>query len=176
MRFEFDEALLWFRLAERISLAIIFVGVSIFLLWAYRKDTASQTARLKGTAGSIAFELTKPFVAALLLLGYVYVSLANPILREKTVTVSQDGGEGTLESTERSLFFYNQRLTRTYTELALKEGRLATDGSLVLAQSILSLTLQIEALRDAGRDAEIDAILDDPDNSLAEIRLAVGAL
>lgn len=166
---ELDDTILWFRLAERAVLALLFICLSTILLCRYWRDRREQRLRIDSGAGGIALTLAKPFLAVLLLLGYIYASLSNPIVYEQNHIGTPP------EVASQIRLFDDPRMTRLITELTLREGGLGPT-QLPIIQSVYETAIGIAALRESGRGAEIDALLDDQDASLADIQARVRAM
>ena len=156
-----------FRLIERAILAIVFVGTALFLIFSYRKDTSTEEIHAELSGSKIALPLAKPFVAALLLLGYVFISLSHPVSVEHHKT--PDGQE------DRILFFESREVPNIFTNLAFREvaaGNIDTEN-LLSAQEILRLTLRIEALKSGEKASEVSRVLSDQSLTFNQVKEAV---
>lgn len=155
-----------FRLIERALLAIVFVGTALFLIFSYRKDTSTKEIYAELSGSKIALPLTKPFVAALLLLGYIFVSLSHPISVKKTM------------DSESIVFFEPRGISQTFGTIAQRElhaGRI-DEKQVRYMQSMLRLSIQIQKLHNSGKSSEVNKILENKSLTLSEIKSNMDAM
>jgi len=158
-----DELIIYFRLIERSILAIVFITISVALVWSYRKDlkAANLSAELNGM--KVALPLAKPFVAALLLLGYVFVSLSHPVsIDGRVVTEDED------VATSSVRFFEERNISRNFTNLAIRDGGLDPQD-IAATQRLVRLALRIEQLALNGNERAVSQLLANTGLSVDEI-------
>lgn len=165
---ENSDLILYFRLVERAALAIIFIVISICLLVSYRKDTSVANLAAELDGAKIAIPLAKPFVAAVLLLGYVFVSLSHPV----SVAVGAVEPE---QSRQQILFFDRADVSRTFTNLAFREGGL-TVAQVPQAQRLVRLALKLEDLRLEGHEIAISELLSNTELSIDGLEAVLDTL
>lgn len=142
-------------------MTVLFVGVIIFLLILYRNEISMHPASAEFGSFKIAIAITLPVTVALIVLGYVYVTVSNPI-----AIGTQDGGIRT------ALFFESDNLSETFTNLSQRGGGL-NRPDIGRAQAILRLAIEIEQLRKSDRKLEIERLLRNNDLSLDQLRAEI---
>lgn len=152
-----------FRLIERGLTSLLFLAVIIFLLWIYRSELASHSASAEIGPLKIAMAVTLPITIALILLGYIYVTVSNPVsvIRRDlpSTTPESDDKQQSFVAQERSIFLFNRdAISESFTNLANRDGGV-DPPSIVRAQAILRTAIDIEELRKAGKMDEVEQLL-----------------
>lgn len=162
-----EDLIPYLRVTERAIMILLFAGTIIFLLYLYRNDVVGHRAEAELGSAKIAAVITLPIIVALIVLGYVLITVSHPI---SLSYAPQNSNSGTALSEAK--FFEGTGLSQTFTNLASREGGL--EGfTIVRAQSLLRLSLDIEKARVDKDKAQIEKLLRDPSLSVKAIRDAL---